>query len=36
MDPIRFGQMSSVAHWYQVRPTEPFPALPGRGELEIH
>ena len=28
-------EMSSVAYWYQALPTAPFPALPGRDELEI-
>ncbi len=29
-------EMSSVAFWYQALPTAPFPALPGRDELEIN
>ncbi|HOF89357.1 MAG TPA: DUF2961 domain-containing protein, partial [Armatimonadota bacterium] len=27
--------IASVAFWYQTLPTTPFPALPGRDELEI-
>jgi hypothetical protein len=27
--------IASVAYWYQTLPTAPFPALPGRDELEI-
>ncbi len=27
--------IASVAYWYQTLPTQPFPALPGRDQLEI-
>ncbi|HUT19298.1 MAG TPA: glycoside hydrolase family 172 protein [Anaerolineae bacterium] len=27
--------IASVAYWYQTLPTAPFPALPGRNELEV-
>jgi hypothetical protein len=27
--------IASVAYWYQALPAAPFPALPGRDELEI-
>ncbi len=32
--PLR-DDIASVAYWYQLLPTAPFPALPGRDELEI-
>jgi hypothetical protein len=27
--------MASVAYWYQAEPHAPFPALPGKDELEV-
>jgi hypothetical protein len=31
----REDDMASVAYWYQTLPTNPFPELPSRNEMEI-